>query len=100
MKRIMKIVIPSILMLLLIFLWKDGNDILNGLYVIFPLMYISLGIVCSNFKKELLVSLILLSLTFLIPINLWFHMGTCIDLVIIYNTLSVISYLIKRRIKK
>ena len=59
MKRIMKIVIPSILMLLLIFLWKDGNDILNGLYVIFPLMYISLGIVCSNFKKELLVSLIL-----------------------------------------
>ena len=100
MKIIMKIVIPSILMLLLIFLWKDGKDILNGLYVIFPLMYILLGIVCSNFKKELLISLILLSITFLIPINLWFHMGTCIDLVIIYNTLSVISYLIKRRIKK
>ena len=100
MKRIIKIVIPSILMLLLIFLWKDGKDILNGLYVIFPLMYILLGIVCYNLKKELLVSLIFLSITFLIPINLWFHMGTCIDLVIIYNTLSVISYLIKRRIKK
>ena len=100
MKRIIKIVIPSILMLLLIFLWKDGKDILNGLYIVFPFMYILLGIICSNLKKELLISLILLSITFLIPINLWFHMGTCIDLVIIYNTLSVISYLIKRRIKK
>ena len=100
MKKIIKIISPSVLMLLLIILWRDGKDILNGLYVAFPIMYIILGIVCSDLKKELLISLILLSITFLIPINLWFHMGTCIDLVIIYNTLSVISYLIKRRIKK
>ena len=100
MKKIIKIISPSVLMLLLIILWRDGKDILNGLYVAFPIMYIILGIVCSDLKKELLISLILLSLTFLIPINLWFHMGTCIDLVIIYNTLSVISYLIKGKIKK
>lgn len=96
MKKNIKIVIPSVLMLLLIILWRDGNDILNGLYVAFSIMYIILGIVCSDLKKELLISLILLSITFLIPINLWFHMGTCIDLVIIYNLLSVISYLIKK----
>ena len=100
MKKIIKIVIPSVLMLLLIILWRDGKDILNGLYVAFPIMYIILGIVCSDLKKELLISLILLSITFLIPINLWFHMGSCIDLVIIYNALSVISYLIKSKIKK
>ena len=87
-------------MLLLIYLWRDDKDILNGLYVAFPIMYIILGIVCSDLKKELLISLILLSITFLIPINLWFHMGSCIDLVIIYNALSVISYLIKSKIKK
>ena len=100
MKKIIKIISPSVLMLLLIILWGDGKDILNGLYIAFPIMYIILGIVCSDLKKELLISLILLSITFLIPINLWFHMGSCIDLVIIYNALSVISYLIKSKIKK
>lgn len=100
MKKIIKIISPSVLMLLLIILWRDGKDILNGLYVAFPIMYIILGIMCSDLKKELLISLILLSITFLISINLWFHMGSCIDLVIIYNTLSVISYLIKSKIKK
>ena len=100
MKKIIKIISSSVLMLLLIILWRDGKDILNGLYVAFPIMHIILGIVCSDLKKELLISLILLSITFLIPINLWFHMGSCIDLVIIYNTLSVISYLIKSKIKK
>ena len=100
MKKILKIIIPSMLMLLLIYIWRDGKDILNGLYIAFPLMYIVLGIICSNMKKELLLSLVLLSITFLIPINLWFNMGTCIDLVIIYNILSIFSYLIKKKICK
>ena len=100
MKRIMKFIIPSILMLLLIYIWRDGKDILNGLYIAFPLMYIILGIISSNIKQELLISLILLSITFLIPINLCFNIGTCIDLVIIYNILSILSYLIKKKICK
>ena len=99
MKRIIKIIVPSILMLLLIYLWRDGKDILNGIYIIFPLIYIILGLIGSNFKNELLISLIILSISFLVPINLWFHMGTCIGLVIFYNILSCISYLIKRKIK-
>ena len=85
MKRIIKIISPSLLMVMLIFLWRDGKDILNGIYIAFPLMYIILGIISSDLKKELLVSLILLSIAFLIPINLMFNMGTCIDLVIIYT---------------
>ena len=100
MKRIIKIIVPSVLILLLIYLWRDGKDILNGLYLVFPLMYIVLGIICIDLKKELLISLILLSITFLIPINLWFHMGNCIDLVIVYNVLGVISYLVKRKITR
>ena len=100
MKKILKIIIPSMLMLLLIYIWRDGKDILNGLYIAFPLMYIILGIISSDIKKELLLSLVLLSITFLIPINLWFNMGTCIDLVIIYNILSIFSYLIKKKICK
>ena len=63
-------------------------------------MYITLGIISSDIKKELLLSLLLLSITFLIPINLWFNMGNCIDLIIIYNILSIFSYLIKKKICK
>ena len=76
MKKIIKIISPSLLMIMLIFLWRDGKDILNGIYITFPLMYIILGIISSDLKKELLISLILLSIAFLIPINLMFNMGT------------------------
>lgn len=100
MKKVIKIIVPSIFMLLLIYLWRDGKDILNGIYIAFPLMYILLGVISSNFKLELLISLIFLSISFLIPINMMFNMGNCIDLVIIYNLLSFISYLIKKKIKK
>lgn len=98
MKKILKIIIPSILMLLLIYLWRDGKDILNGIYIVFPLMFIILGLICS--KIELLISLILLSTSFIIPINLMFNMGNCIDLMIIYNLLSATSFLIKIKHKK
>ena len=100
MKRILKIIIPSILMLLLIYLWRSGKDILTGIYIVFPIMYVLVGIICSKSKIELVSSLILLSISFLIPINLMFNMGNCIDLVIVYIILSCISYFIKRKIKK
>lgn len=99
MKRIIKIIVPSMLMLSLIYIWRDGKDILNGIYIVFPLMYITLGLICSDFKIELLVSLILLSVSFLIPINLCFNMGNCIDLVFFYNILSSVCYLIKKKLK-
>ena len=99
MKKIIKIIIPCIIMFLLIYLWRDGKDILNGLFVAFPIMYMILGLISNN-KEELLICIVALSITFLIPINLWFHMGTCIDYIIIYCVLSCISYLIKKKIKK
>lgn len=99
MKKLVKIIIPSILMLLLIYIWRDGKDILNGIYIVFPIMFIISGLICSDFKTELIISFLLLSISFLIPINLLFNMGTCVDLVIIYNLLGCISYFIKSKIK-
>ncbi len=100
MKRILKTIIPSILMVILIYFMRNGKDILEGLYIIFPIMYIILGLICSDFKKELLISMILTSLAFIIPINLWFNMGTCIDCVLIYNILSLIIFFIKKKARK
>lgn len=100
MKKILKIIVPSILMLILIFLLRGGKNILTGIYIIFPIMYIILALICSNFKKELLISLILTSASFLVFINLWYKMGSCIDLALIYNALGFITFLIKRKIIK
>lgn len=99
MKKIIKIIIPSILVFLLIYLGRNNKDlILTGIYILYPLIYVFTSLI--NAKKDLIISLVLLSITFLIPINIWFNMGTCIDLVIIYNILACVSYLIKRKIKK
>ena len=98
MKKIIKIIFPSILMLFLIFLWRDGKDILNGIYIFFPIIYISNSLIYSHIK-ELILSLILLAISFLIPINLWFHMGSCVGLLIFYSILSGISFFIKKLIE-
>ena len=100
MKRALKIIIPSVLMLVLIYLMRGGKDILAGLFIVFPLMYIAMGIVCSSFLKELLISLLLTSVAFIVPINLWFNMGSGIDLVLIYIALACVSFLIKKLIMK
>lgn len=100
MKKILKIIVPSILILILIYLMRDGKDILDGLYFIFPILYIVMGLIYSSFKGELLISMLLTSLAFIIPINLCFKMGTCIEFVLIYNILSCASFGIKKRIRK
>ena len=97
MKRVIKIILPSILMLLLIYLMRNGKDIIVGIYLIFPIIYIMLGIMYQ--KKQLLITQLLITISFLIPINLLFHMGSCIDIAFIYNILSIISYLLKNKIK-
>lgn len=100
MKRALKIIIPSVLMLVLIYLMRGGKDILDGLFIVFPLMYIAMGIICSSFLQELLISLLLTSVAFIVPINLWFNMGSGIDLVLIYFVLACVSFLIKKLIMK
>jgi len=100
MNRLCKILFPGILMFCLIFCMRGGKDILTGLYIIFPIMYIAMGIICAGFTKELLPGMLLTSVAFLIPINLWFHMGSCIDLALIYIALSCISFAVKASTRK
>ena len=101
MKKILKIVVPSILMLISIYLMRDGKAFLNGLFLLFPIMYVIIGIICTNLKKELLFSLLLTSVVFLIPVNLYFDIGgACIVWVLIYIALGSVVYFIKNAIKK
>ena len=102
MKRIIsmiKILLPGLLILLLIFALRGGVDILAGLFIFFPILYILFGIVCSG-QIELLLGIFLADLAFLLPVNFCFNMGTCIGYAVAYSFLCVIVFWIKRGIRK
>ena len=98
MKRFLKIVLPSILMLVLVLLMRNGKGILIGLYLIFPLIYILSAILSASLTKEYLIGALLISVAFLVPINLFFHMGSCLAEVGIYLALGLVSYGVKKRV--
>ena len=99
-KRALKTICPAVLMTLLIYLMRDGKDILEGLYFVFPATYVLIGLIHSNTKIEFFLCLLMTTTAFLIPINLWFRMGTCIDLAVIYNVVALVIYLIKKKLEK
>ena len=98
--RLMKISIPTILMPVLIYFLRGGKAIVEGLLLWFPLMYILIGVLCNDFLTEGLVPMLLTSAAFLIPINLFFNMGSCVEWVALYIVLGGGSYLIKRLIQR
>lgn len=97
-RRILRIVLPAIFIALLVCAMQGGKNILDGIYIIFPVVYIA--IVLMNEKWDVLVSLVLTSIAFIIPINLLYNMGSCIDLLVIYNAIAGITYLIRVVIRK
>ena len=97
-RRILRMVLPAIFIALLVCAMQDGKNILDGIYIIFPVIYIA--IVLMNEKWDVLVSLVLTSIAFIIPINLLYNMGSCIDLLVIYNAIAGFVYLIRYVIRK
>lgn len=95
---VIKIAIPIILMPILVYLMRGGKDILDGLFFVFPLMYVVFGAVCNALWKEWLVGILGISLALLLPINLWFHMGSCVEWALIYTALSLIAFFVRKKI--
>ena len=98
MKKIPSIILPSIIIFIISFLSRADKNILIGLFLLFPIIFIVQGLLYSDFKKELLIGFALSSIAFIIPVNLFYNMGSCIELMIIYNVLGVISYYVKNKI--
>jgi len=98
MKRILSIILPSNIILAITLWGRADKNILVGLFLLFPIIFIIQGIMYSDFKKELLIGFTLSSIAFIVPINLGFHMGSCIELLIIYNILGIVSFLVKKKI--
>jgi hypothetical protein len=99
-KKILKVAVPSILVLILMFTLRGGKNILDGIYIIFPIIYVVIGLVCKHLLSELLPALLATSLALLIPANVLYNMGTCIDLAAIYIALALAAYGIKKLVKK
>lgn len=98
MKKAMYIILPSIIILALTFLGREGKNILIGLFLLFPIIFIVQGAIYLDLKKQLPTGFLLSSIAFIIPINLWFNMGSCIELLVIYNILGIISFFVKKKI--
>lgn len=98
MRKILSIMLPSILILAINLWGRADKNILVGLFLLFPIIFIIQGIIYSNLKNELTIGFLLSSIAFIIPINLWFNMGSCIELLITYNILGIISFLVKKKV--
>ncbi|EHI97418.1 hypothetical protein CDLVIII_0692 [Clostridium sp. DL-VIII] len=110
MKKILSIVLPSVLTYLFIFI--DSNFpyskwILIGIYILFPIMFIVQTIISFKSIKNMSLGFLLLSLSIILPINEWYKMGSIIPAIIVYLLLAGITYLfiavvniIKRRCEK
>lgn len=97
MKRLIKFLLPSIIIVSFIYFFRD-NSILTGLYLLFPIIFILQGIMSSNLKKDLLLGVFISSLAFIIPVNMWFSMGNCIIFMCSYVLIGLFSFYLKNRI--
>ena len=97
MKKVLSIILPSIIILAITLWGRVDKNILVGIYLLYPIVFIVQGYMYSDLIKQLLIALVLSSIAFIVPINLWFNMGSCIELLIIYNILAIVSFLIKNK---
>ena len=95
-----KIVVPSLAILWIIFALRGGVDILAGLFIFFPVLHILMGVVDKSLPFELFPSMVLANLAFLLPINLLFNMTDCIEFAVVYDLLTLLSFLVKKKIQR
>ncbi|HBW38645.1 hypothetical protein [Desulfosporosinus sp. BICA1-9] len=97
MKKIFSAILPSLLIFTFIsidhfMLGEDSLHLLLGIFLLFPIIFIIQGIVCSNSKNSMIVGFSLSSLAVMLPISIWYNVGDMIPVVIIYLLLGVISF--------
>ena len=95
-----KIVVPSLAILWIIFALRGGVDILAGLFIFFPILHILMGVVDKSLPFELFPSMVLANLAFLLPINLLFNMTDCIAFAVVYDLLTLLSFGVKKKIQR
>lgn len=103
MKNLFSVIFPSIV--IFIFIWIDSmfpesKYILLGIYLLFPLMFIIQGYICLKLKRNLILGFLLSSIAIILPISIWYNMGSVITPVIIYILLGTLPFFLFNKNKK
>ena len=88
------ILLPPLLIVGLAVGLQGGKNILEGLYLLFPLIFLIQALLCPRLYL-LLLGAVLNSVAFLLPIGLLYHMGSCVDLLLVYLIIGAIGYLLR-----
>lgn len=103
MKKFLAIILPSII--IFTFIWIDSmipesKNILLGIFLLFPLIFIIQGYICSKLKGFLILGFFLSSIAIILPISVWYNMGSMITPVIIYILLGTLSFFLFNKKRK
>ncbi|MGG7078407.1 hypothetical protein ACQPUW_10620 [Clostridium sardiniense] len=102
MKKIISLALPSLLILSLIFidlLNPYSKYILLGLFIVFPIAFIVQGILCKDSKNNLIVGLILSSLSVILPVSIFYNMSSTLPFLIVYILISTLSFFLSNKVK-
>ena len=88
------LIMPLVVFLLFLYL-KNFDDILTGVYILFPLCFIAQGVFLSKKIPHLVLAYILASTIILILTNMWYNVADTFGGVVTYWILGIIVYIIK-----
>ncbi|KMT22467.1 hypothetical protein [Clostridium cylindrosporum] len=102
MKKILSTILPSLL--IFTFIWIDSmfpesKYILLGIYLLFPIIFIIQGIICSSSIRNMIIGCLLSSMAVIIPTSIWYNMTSMVTPVIIYLSLAIFVFAIKQNKK-
>lgn len=105
MKKLLPMILPSLLIFALIGIdhfmgGEDSMKLIVYIYLIFPFIFIVQGIACSKSRNSMLIGFLLSSIAVMLPISLWYKVGSMIIPVIIYLILGVIAFILSKRKNK
>lgn len=105
MKKIITIILPSLLIFAFIcydhfMRGKYSLAIIGGIYILFPIVFIFQGIICSSSKGSMIIGFLLSSMAVMLPISLWYNMGSIVPAIIIYILLGITAFFSLNRINK
>jgi len=97
MKKIISTILPSLLIFSFIYYdhficGKYSLAIIGGIYLLFPIVFIFQGGICSNSKSSMIMGFLLSSIAVILPISLWYNLSSVVPAVIIYLILGVIAF--------
>lgn len=92
---IIKVLLMPLVVFLLFLYLKNFDDILTGVYILFPLCFIAQGVFLSKKIPHLVLAYILASTIILILTNMWYNVADTFGGVVTYWILGIIVYIIK-----